>query len=384
MTQLLSQYIQPQDHGDLAPAWDRLMSAAQSDDLVIVPPGEYETSRPLDIVERVHVSAIGVKVKAKNSAAMRVMAARSSVVGIEVLGGGRTASQSSGVEIRARARLIGCTARNFGFDGFSIVGDVNNNPPTSASISLLLGCESTGHGGRAFVAEGGDANACLFLGCSTSDCIGEFAGRLPGERRVAGYHDRSFLGCYFVGCHGGVHDAGLPAAERPLGYCATKPGSRSVIVGCYQEMSNETLVTGDNVSAWMVGPIAEASTGGVFRGNVIAGRFSFTSLAGQVKAALNFSPTNIDGMLAEVRSALDTHGYALIRETVGPRAGWWALRRANTTGQDVLAWRADAKTNQPAQLWAPFGVLLGQSKKQINDAWMSSIEARLAALESKP
>lgn len=384
MTQLLSQYIQPQDQGDLAPAWDRLMSAAQSDDLVIVPPGEYETSRPLDIVERVHVSAIGVKVKAKNSAAMRVMAARSSVVGIEVLGGGRTASQSSGVEIRARARLIGCTARNFGFDGFSIVGDVNNNPPTSASISLLLGCESTGHGGRAFVAEGGDANACLFLGCSTSDCIGEFAGRLPGERRVAGYHDRSFLGCYFVGCHGGVHDAGLPAAERPLGYCATKPGSRSVIVGCYQEMSNETLVTGDNVSAWMVGPIAEASTGGVFRGNVIAGRFSFTSLAGQVKAALNFSPTNIDGMLAEVRSALDTHGYALIRETVGPRAGWWALRRANTTGQDVLAWRADAKTNQPAQLWAPFGVLLGQSKKQINDAWMSSIEARLAALESKP
>ena len=377
MTQLLSQYVQPQDQGDLAPAWDRLMLAVQGDETIVIPPGDYETSRPLDVTQRVLVLAWGATVKARQSTAVRMLARGATIVGLEVLGGGKD-NPSHGVYVNARSRLVWCTSRNFGRDGFYIVGDVNHQPPTSASISHLIGCESTGHGGRGFSAIGGDANVCLFLGCSTSACDGEYEGRSPNAPRVGGYHDQSFLGCYFVGCHGGVHPTGV------LGYCLDGDSSRSLMVGCYQEMGNESHVSHDNVAAWNVGPVSATSTGGVFRGNSIAGKFAFSALSGQVKAALNFAPTGIDGMLAEVRSALDTHGYALIRETTGPRAGWWALRRANTTGQDVLAWRADAKTNQPAQLWAPFGILVGQGKKQITDAWASNIEARLAALEAKP
>lgn len=384
MTILLSQFIEPGDQGDIVLAWNRAMAAVQgAGETIIIQPGEYETSQPLDVSEPVLMIAWGVKLKARSSAAVRVTAPRATIVGLEVLGGGRTANQSSGFDIRARARLVWCTARNFGLDGFSLVGDVNVQPPTSVSISLLIGCESTGHGGRGFVAQAGDANAILFLGCTSSDCLGEFAGRQPGERRVGGFHDLSFLGSYFLGCHGGVHDKDAPAPERALGYCATKPASRSVIAACYQEMSNETLIAGDNVAAWMVGPIAEESTGGVFRGGSILGKFSFESILGVVKPRLIFAPNKIDGYLAEIRSALDNHAFALVRDTTGPGSGYWTIKQRNTDAGDVVRLLADAKANLPPELWFPLGIFLGASRRKIDDAWVAQLELRLAAIEAR-
>lgn len=384
MTVLLTQFVQQGDQGDISLAWGRMMSSIQgAAEVIVIPPGDYETSQPLDVSAPVLVIAWGASIKARHSAAVRMTAPRATIVGLEVLGGGRLNNQSHGFDIRARARLAWCTARNFGLDGFSLIGDVNVQPPTSVSISLLVGCESTGHGGRGFVAQAGDANAILFLGCTSSDCLGEFAGRQPGERRVGGFHDLSFIGSYFIGCHGGVHDKDTPAPERALGYCATKAASRSVIAACYQEMSNETLVANDNVAAWCVGPVASESTGGVFRGGSILGKFSFESILGVVKPRLVFSPTKIDGYLAEIRSALDTYAFALVRDTTGAGAGYWTIRQRNTDSGDVVRLLADAKLNLPPEIWFPLGLLVGPARKPISDAWMTSIEQRISALESK-
>lgn len=384
MTVLLTQFVEPGDQDDISLAWGRMMSSIQgAPETVIIPPGEYETSQPLDVSAPVLVIAWGVSLKARHSAAVRVTSPRATIVGLEVLGGGRLNNQSHGFDIRARARLVWCTARNFGLDGFSLVGDVNVQPPTSVSISLLVGCESTGHGGRGFVAQAGDANAILFLGCTSSDCLGEFAGRQPGERRVGGFHDLSFLGSYFLGCHGGVHDKDAPAPERALGYCATKPASRSVIAACYQEMSNEMLVQNDNVVAWTVGPVSSESNGGVFRGGSILGKFSFESILGAVKPRLIFAPNKIDGYLAEVRSALDNHAFALVRDTTGAGAGYWTIKQRNTDAGDVIRLLADAKANLPPELWFPLGIFVGPARKKIDDAWVTQLELRLAAIEAR-
>lgn len=379
MTQLLSQFIQQGDQGDVSLAWNRAIAAASDDEVVVVSPGAYETSAPLEINKRVHVVGLGASIKARSTSAVRITAARASVVGLEALGGGKQ-NLSIGFDVQARCRLLSCVARNFGKDGFALVGDVHRQPPTSASISLIVGCESTGNRGRGFVVEGGDANACLFLGCSARSCDGEFDGRLDGERKVGGYHDRSFLGSYFVACHGG--EFGVDG-DRPLGYCATKPGSRSLIVGCYQEMSNEVLVTGDNVAAWCVGPTAPESTGGVFRGGSVLGRFTFEALFGVVRPRLVFSPTKIDGYLAEIRSALDDYAFALVRDTTGPGAGYWCVKQANTDARDVIRIRADGSEKGPPDLWLPLNAFLGPTRKPITDAWLTQVEQRLAAAEAR-
>lgn len=384
MTVLLSQYVQPQDQGDVSLAWDRCIASIATPppgdyETIVIPPGEYETSKSLDVNKRVLVLAWGVRLKARQSSGVRIASKGSVIVGLEVLGGGTASAPTShGFDISAKARLVWCTARNFGGDGFRIVADVNAQPPTSASTSQLYGCESTGHAGRGFSAQGGDANAILFVACSTSACGGEYAGRPSTAPKVGGFHDASFLGCYFIACHSGVHASGV------VSYCAVGDSSRSVVAACYSEMGHAIRVDAQNVAAWNVGSIDPASTGTAYRGNTITGKFVFPGIGAQTKPALTFSPNQLDGMLAAVTSALDTHGYAVQRVTSGARDGWWTLRRANTATQDVLAVQCDVKTNQPPALWAPLGMLVGASKKALSDQWMASIETRLAALENKP
>ena len=95
-----------------------------------------------------------------------------------------------------------------------------------------------------------------------------------------------------------------------------------------------------------------------------------------------WNPDSLDGKLANLTSALDTYGFALQRVTTGARAGWWTIRRSNTSSQDILAFAADQKNQTPVALWAPQGIRLGSTQKVVDDTLINSIEARLAALET--
>lgn len=378
---ILTINIEQDDENDLAKAWDRTMNAANDQDIIILPPGDYTTSKSLIISKQVSLIAYGAKVKSKNFTGV-IVKARSKIFGIEMLGGGSTNLDHFGIDIQSRCYLVSCTARNFGADGFRILGDVELTPPTSASLSILIACESTGNNGRGFSLKGGDANACLILACSTSNCGGNYSSRKDNEPLIAGYHDDSFLGSYIVACHSGIHK------DSTIGYCANKSSARSLIIGCYQEMSHDLLVGGQNVIAWCVGNVSPNSTGVVFRGNSIVGKFVLNGF-GESKPTLTFSPNKINGVLAQLSSALDKFSYTIERSTVGKRNGWWVLRRANSSTQDILAWQADDSPPgstapvKPAQIWVPLGVLIGQSQKLLNDEWMNQIEQKISALEGK-
>lgn len=356
--------------GDFADAWDAATAQAVDGDTLLVPPGAYTSSRPVTLGKRLLVFAWGAVVTFAQCAGLKLAsgAARSIVVGLDVRSTSKADITEHGYGIECQARLVWCVARKFGGDGFHVSADINLG--TNANTGTLFGCESTGHGGRGFSWIGGDSNAWTVLACTTSGCAGEYAERGPAPR-VAGFHDRSFLGNRILGCHSGTHDQGA------LGYWLAGDSSRGVALGCYQESGHAIRVEGSNVAVGNLGALDATGTGFAMTGRTVLGRMTMGAAAAE-------ATWNAAAGLLDLRSSLDAYGYALRRETTGPRAGWWVLRRANTAGQDVLALRADGKAQAPAEVWAPLGVRVGPTQRLVDAALLDSIEARLFALEAKP
>lgn len=380
---LIDDWIKVDDGGDISLAWDRMMLALRADSAklgcrVEFAAKDYYTTRTLDVTRRVLISGQGhggslsnTKLRAHGCSGFRFWAGNdptaprypdgdsqwSSLSDISVYHEGSFGDLSRhGVVVNAPVSLTNVQAQAFPGDGFHIEGDIATKK-TSASLTRLYNCVAQSNGGRGFALLGGDASACSVVGCSSSENVGDYDGR-NGAPLVGGFYDFGFLGNHFYACHSGHHPGSA------LAYLVTNPNARSELIGCYTETGNLVRLMSPSIGIGGNLPLTADSTGTVVSGSggglSILGKLALAGL-GQLKAKLTLSPNNLDGIVAEITSALDTYGYSLFRETTGPGAGWWSIRQANTWARAVLALRADGGPNVKATpaLWAPQGLRLG-------------------------
>lgn len=396
----LEAFWQPSDVTDYAPAWARAVASGEPD-IACTPGATYKVNSQvvIDRVMRISGAALfvfdscgGFKFGPQSSGS-RVSEISAQATGTRTL-------DHHAFHIEGRVDFDGAWAKNFGGDGFHVSAGLTRTPPSNANIGTMQRCWSTGHLGRGFSWTGPDANAWSVVACNSSGCGGDYLHevgchsyqQLPctcirgTTGLVGGFHDHSFLGNHFHGCHGGNQWPGA------LGWALDGDSSCGSVVGCYQESSNAILVRKGNTAIGNFGTYHPNSDGLVLDGPRSFGRMTFgNQAAGNAKATVEMgAPRSIDGAVMEFLSALDSYGYSLRRFATGGMGGWWALVRNNQATGAVLAFRGDGKlpgsTTQPApaELWAPKGLLVGAGKRLVDDAWMAQIEARLAALESAP
>lgn len=354
MFALLDSYIEPADSGDISLAWDRAMAGNA---LVIVPtPGAtYVAQSTLVVSRRVLVLSWAATFWIAASTCFRVTSggARSAFVGVSAESNRQGGLGAHGWDFQARAYALLCRAEKFAGDGFHVEADVTSG--TNANSGALLWCDSVSHLGRAYSWRGGDSNAWTVIGCTTSNCVGDWltTSGQPGAPRVAGYHDQSFLGTRIIACQSGAHVSNDGVA--PIGYCLDGNSGAGVIAFSYQEggpLGPKVCVRHSNIAIGNLCGYTDDSDGLRIGGPKILGRLVFGG-AGVIASTLTIgAPT--DGSIGEIKSALDGYGYSLTRTPNVGSVGYWEIRRANSSAQTVLALRADK-----AGILAPLGLSLG-------------------------
>ena len=159
----------------------------------------------------------------------------------DVLAGGT----SSGIVLYAQARVENCTAVGFLHDGIHV--NTSAGKGRNANSWQVDNCLAELNGRHGLFVSGGDANAgsALNVRC-TANC-------------GWGFYDRSFLGNTYVGClaesNGHIHaGASDPFPGFGGGYRTTSAAARHVLVSCYAELDQAsvvrypTLVAGGNLA----------------------------------------------------------------------------------------------------------------------------------------
>ncbi len=356
MFALLDSFIEPQDGGDIAPAWDRAMASSAA--LIIATPGAaYSTTRELAVIRRVvFVGWLATIYCAMGGFKFSAGGASSLFFGATIHSNNK-AALAHGYNFAARAIMLWCSAIKFGGDGFHVEADVVHEG-SNANSGTMIGCSSTGHLGRGFSWRGGDSNAWLALMCTTSGCVGEYAERKDAQgvdlhERVPGFHDDSFLGCRLIACHSGTHIA--VDGVHGLGYCSDNNSSAGVVAFCYQENGCLLKVQHHNTAIGNLGGYTADSDALIISGRRIRGLLEYTR-GDAIGATLSLGRP-IDGAIGELKAAGDAHGYALLREAAPSTR--WVIRRANSAPQTVLAFRTDK-----AAVVAPLGVSIGYGQHE--------------------
>jgi hypothetical protein len=104
-------------------------------------------------------------------------------------GGGAPNSAAHGVLMEASSHLAGIFVYGFEGDGIHIEADTNRTPPTNANQWRIDGGSASTNSGVGLFVRGGDSNAGVALRFSS---VGN---------KIANYHDNSFLGNLYLGCH---------------------------------------------------------------------------------------------------------------------------------------------------------------------------------------
>lgn len=94
-----------------------------------------------------------------------------------------------GILIEASSHLAGVSVYGFQGDGIRIDADVHRTPPTNANQWRIDGGTASQNAGVGLFVRGGDSNAGVAIRFSSVN------------NAVANYHDNSFLGNLYVGCH---------------------------------------------------------------------------------------------------------------------------------------------------------------------------------------
>ena len=150
-----------------------------------------------------------------------------------------------GITVRAISCVIrDCWVGFFAEDGINVHADSGGAVQNAGNANsvFLERVWSTYNGGHGFNIYGTDANAGVFMQCSSVENAG------------AGYRDYSFLGNTYIMCHtrgnGGVDAVGN--GTRPTGACkypSTSPSFYYVAVG--QEAAASTTTPGTNSAVWV-------------------------------------------------------------------------------------------------------------------------------------
>ena len=148
-----------------------------------------------------------------------------------------------GVAVACHFSMINCTVTGFGGCGLSIFADVQAGGGSNSNIFYVDRVWCDGNWGHGFLAQGGDANAGVFINCSAS------------VNHMFGFYDNSFLANTYIACH--------TAGNKDGGYHATGVNSPVVFLGCYSES--------DQPSSYL-GPLT-AAYGGLFGGTRVEGGF---------------------------------------------------------------------------------------------------------------
>jgi hypothetical protein len=129
--------------------------------------------------------------------------------------------------MEASSHLAGILVVGFEGDGIHIEADVRRTPPTNANQWRIDGGLATGNAGTGLFVRGGDSNAGVALRFSS---VGN---------TVANYHDNSFLGNLYIGCHS---DGSARSYESGWDYVngvrTENRNNRNVFLGCYEEDSS--------------------------------------------------------------------------------------------------------------------------------------------------
>jgi hypothetical protein len=104
-------------------------------------------------------------------------------------GGGTPNPAAHGILMESSSHLAGVFVNGFEGDGIRIDADVNRTPPSNANQWRIDGGMASSNAGVGLFVRGGDSNAGVALRFSS---VGN---------TVANYHDNSFLGNLYVGCH---------------------------------------------------------------------------------------------------------------------------------------------------------------------------------------
>jgi hypothetical protein len=262
--------------------------------------------------------------------------------------GTKASGTGHGIFINTKANIENVYVTGFSGHGVYIYGDAPNG---NANNCLLKNVKAYSNGKSGFYTAGGDSNACLIEICDGS------------YNAEWGFHDSSFLGNTYIGCH---------SADNALGaYKADGPSSRNVFIGCYSE-SGQPVSSIDHPSVVIGGLHAagftDAGTGFVATDGIFSG---FTT----TKAPVTHQTANAAGTSVTVYSALgsrsqpsantwgssdDSAGGEALSWTyndAGSYAGWWSLKHAFSDAKVLMRYPgsvaiASASVNK-ARAWAP-------------------------------
>lgn len=139
--------------------------------------------------------------------------------------GNQSVPWCSGINARARVRIIRCSAKNFSHNGIDIWANLEGEG-TDASQSQVINCEAAENGNCGFFAGRMDASMITFQSCDARD-NGKY-----------GFFDDSFLGNRWRDCM--AHYNGMKAAPGQGGDFAIRDwqNARAIFDGCYTEEGN--------------------------------------------------------------------------------------------------------------------------------------------------
>jgi len=256
------------------------------------------------------------------------------------------AAAHHGIHQRTQGTISHCSVSGFGGNGLELRGDASES--TNANEWAVEHCQFSGCGGWGFHVSGGDGNAGNMLACRAL------------YNGLGGFHEDSFLGNSYQGCHTDMN-AG-PA------YKSTKPNSRSLFNGCYAEAGQQandvrapSVVVGGIygngwtpesnglrvLSATEISPMQIANTLGASRIDTYLGVADTTRTAFGFKEATNSGKHHF------------SYGW-------GPGGNEWGLVWNNTPGYVGLTVAPEARSVKPGTVGLPeFAVGDGANRRMI-------------------
>lgn len=302
------------------PPWGLPDASPLAGGVVRVPPGYYVLKAPWVLDRDVRVEGAGAIASGVPKSRLACLHAGDGVrlaAGAAVRGlwlGTPAGNAGCGVLATTRCALEAVVVSGFG-TGFRFAGSAADG--TNADSSRAVGCRAQLCAGDGFHLLGGDANACVLLGCDAVDNGG------------AGYRDNSFLGNLHAGNHASSNAGGDYVCEPPLDPSAAN--CRADFVACYSEGG---VVRIDLPATCYGGFAASANTGSGFtlngaQGGIVRHLTAVNSLDPARQTSVTLGSVNTPGAVLEF-SAQDAQDgtyselpYRLVYVRTGPGGVLW-------------------------------------------------------------